>query len=256
MKRKPKLTFSAVCRENTGAHMLDSGGAYGRHWERGPIPNAAPVVTWDENSGPTIHTGPWLDAVMTIDRKIQARFERWAKRPENTDLDWFEAGERFAVDVLGLVQRAKDNTYNNECDLDQVFVWEVYTKDADSDWYYANDAESVVVIHTHNGCDVRGGYSRPIFCHSRIDDAVIPSDFVAGLVVVDAHDPDGNPCDRNDVPEADRLSIGWSGNPFCQFEREAKRIFWHTLNQQAATCCALLNSGYRVKLAAYAPEVY
>lgn len=45
-RSKPKLTSTervliAMLTENTGRHMLDSGGAYGRNWERNRVARGA-----------------------------------------------------------------------------------------------------------------------------------------------------------------------------------------------------------------------
>ena len=65
------------------------------------------------------------------------------------------------MERLGYHQLARDNTYNwGSNDLDQCFVFEVWSKDESEEWIYAEDA--VVLVYAHTGADVRGGYARPI----------------------------------------------------------------------------------------------
>lgn len=209
--------FEAI-RENTGEHFLDSGGAYGRHWQNPPVDTEAPAVVWNPrwwDSGATIETAHFLDATMEIDEAMQDLFEHWASREENKQLSWFEAGMTFCDDVLRLKELARDNVYNGENDLSQVYLWAVYGHDTGEDWLYRSDV--VVFIHVHTGCDVRGGYGRPIFCRSKGDYAV-PVDLCAEWYVVDSHEP---------VPDniTDRWQCGWSSYPFGEVRDAVERVF-------------------------------
>ena len=197
MKRNP--IFSAACREDTGSHFLDSGGAYGRHHERPAIPSEAPAVTlelyparpnrnvesygpaiWPAEVLPTIETAAFLSAALLPDVELIRELETYA---ETTDKDWFTVGRDFMLSQ-GWYLQAKDNTYNGENDLSQDYVWEVWTRDEQpSDWIYSNDPDdSRCVVYVHTGCDVRGGYGRPIPCGSESDYAV-PMDLCAGFSI-------------------------------------------------------------------------
>ena len=193
------ITFRAACREDTGRHMLDSGGAYGRWHEKDEIDPKSPLVSlefygWEDDGYPTVgeygprgeilatlNTGAFLDINVGIDRELQAEFEAFSELEENRESDWFQCAHDF-LESKGLVNVASDNTYNNESDLDQPYVWEVWVPEGDEgcDWIYADDFVSVYFMHT--GCDVRGGYGRPIFSTERAGecagDYVIPLDTV------------------------------------------------------------------------------
>jgi len=154
--------FHTRARQNTGRHMLDSGDYYGRHYDQPPVTEDSPLlVGWP----PAIETAVFLDGYFDILDELQNSFD-----PEQ-DLGEF-------MELRGLVSVARDNTYNHESDLTQCYIWEVFVpfNHRDDDWLYDRDA--VVVIRIHTGCDVRGGYSDPIFCRAKRKycDYVVPVD--------------------------------------------------------------------------------
>jgi hypothetical protein len=160
-------TIAKAFRYNSGKSLMDSGDYYGRHYEKPPLEEKAPIVTidvWKTEVSPTIETARFLAENSEVDFELQERFEEWAALEENSDMSWFEAGETFATEVLGLVQLVRDNTYNNENDLSQDYVWEVYSESDKGDWIYDDDA--IMVCYAHTGCDVRGGYSYPLFLNT------------------------------------------------------------------------------------------
>ena len=244
-------TFREACRENTGSHILDSGGAYGRHHERPPIPRDSPIVTWRRGNSPTIHTGAFLDSTMEIDRHYMAAFDRWQRDREG---DWFRLGREYMQHRHPEWEcLTRENVYNAENDLDQMYVFEVWGPSDNPGWMYLGPDESMVVIYMHTGCDVRGGYGRPLFCHAiGGGEYVLPLNWVAGFYPISAHDPEGNPVEGWNVPGIDRLSVGYSSHPFSELERWASRIFWHTLTPEG-TVVILTPGGYVVKIGADAP---
>lgn len=237
-------TFAKAARYNSGSHPLDSGGAYGRHHENPTSPADLPLVTLGEY-GATINTAKFLAEHLDVDNDLQDRFDRWAKEPENDDLSWFEAGEKFATEVLGLVQRARDNTYNQESDLSQVYIWEVYTpeQDCNGDWLCCDD-DTLTVIYIHTGCDVRGGYSYPLFCRPQGEFAV-PLDLCAGYYAYE------NNADRDSCDISEKWQVGYSSYPFGEFDDDCKRKFFFT-GRQPDECIAVLNDGTACKVVAEA----
>lgn len=182
---------------------------------------------------------------MDIDRRFMAAFARWQA---GRDGSWFDLGREY-------MQRrfphweclARENTYNVESDLDQCFVFEVWGEPG-SDWAYLGPEESMVVVYVHTGCDVRGGYGQPIFCHSRGGEYALPLDWVAGFYPVEARMIGGGPVDPWQVPDIDRLSIGYSSHPMSELEDFADRIFWFTLTPETGTVI-VRHGDYLVKLA-------
>jgi len=161
-----KLVYQMLT-ENTGSHMLDSGGAYGRHWERNQKKTieeffnekeqVIEVNEWKASNGilqkeyeRTVSVFHYLSGLDLDD--ICDEFNRI-----NTDCnDWegFHYGvSEDASDYLnsiGEVDMIREfNTYNGESDLSQVLQ---------GAWIEI-DNEQYLLLQIHNGCDVRGGYT-------------------------------------------------------------------------------------------------
>lgn len=242
-------TIAKAFRHNTGKSFLDSGDFYGRHYEKPPITEETPMVsieTWGNSEiSATIETASFLAETCEVDFKIQKQFEEWAAREENSELSWFEAGETFATEILGLKQLARDNTYNGENDLSQTYVWEVYGQDDDGDWIYADDA--LMVVYAHTGCDVRGGYAYPLFLR-HLGDYSIPVDLVAEFGIL-AGRRDGVELSRDECQELDEeWQCGYSSHPSYHMSKQIVRIFDFT--KTVNTVVAKLKSGEIVKIAA------
>ena len=65
----------------------------------------------------------------------------------------------------------KGNSYNGETILDQDFQFWIFSPEdigSDTDWIYVEDGV-YAIIQTHNGCDIRGGYSTPHVFKLRTD---------------------------------------------------------------------------------------
>ena len=147
--------------ENTGRHMLDSGGAYGRNWERNQSAVAAegaevfktrPDVRFHTWKGKfdyvSINTFNWLLNVVEYAPDIQEKFDTFS---EGSDDPWL-------VDMEEFVRRNQDtapevvNTYNYDTNLDETLQWVEW-----SDEY----GDKFALIQYHGGADMRGGYTKP-----------------------------------------------------------------------------------------------
>jgi len=214
-----KITFAAACRENTGAHMLDSGGAYGRQHEKPDIPEDIPVVLWDDVAWPpSLSLSRLLEATLEIDRTLQKEWSEWDDTQE--DLNWFESGSGF-MESKGYESQIRDNTYNHENDLSQDFVWDVFRKEDNPslEWFYS-DKEAVTIIHIHCGCDARGGHGRPLFCRAT-GEYQIPMDPVLGFDIFSTIGVDGEEIDYFGDPRLDEeWQIGYSGHPWYPMTRD------------------------------------
>lgn len=160
--------------ENTGRHFLDSGGAYGRSWERNrqivgdsdPVEvfeSALPAII-DKWCGPTLHIYHYLKTHTDGYNEDVDRFYRmWCYiGPDNRYLNSWETIDEFidACKARGWVDSRQDwqggsNTYNYDNLLSQDFMW-----------YFANftsispfGERSIVFVSIHGGCDARGGYT-------------------------------------------------------------------------------------------------
>lgn len=200
-----------ACRANTGTHFLDSGGDNGRHWQKPAIDEDHPIVSWDPRfKDATLHTGPFLAewAGDGIAHDIHERFDAYAN--EYPNLPWFELADQFMREELGLEQAARDNTYNGESDLDQCFVWEVWNDGSNPDWIYP-DESTVTVLYIHTGCDVRGGYSWPVFIRPNRDYSV-PVDLCVEL--------------WDEAQEVDQFTNAYQNAPSYHFFDEVRVFPW------------------------------
>ena len=270
--------FLTACRENTGRAMCDSGDYYGRHWQSPAIDKDAPLVTWSEAGMPaTIETGHFLAACFDVDEELEAKWLEWEPTCERA-MSYFEATHLF-MESLGYAGECKDNTYNGENDLSQTYVWEVYVPvdEGCSDWLYAENAVTVIFIHT--GCDVRGGYTVPIFCRSK-GDYPVPTELCASYYALDGRDykrikyPRTHPTelfdhagltveqteveedgpavlDHNSLSElTNKWSCGYSSCPYAELEKDVKRWFEFTRTEDSV--CAQLVCGALVKIQPWA----
>lgn len=148
--------------ENTGRHMLDSGGAYGRGFERKKgwtvesFKEKGSVYVQDEDYI-LINTFMWLAALLTYEPELDATFEKFSQQPIRKDLHWMGCMEEFMERLhdkqsSGIEDRDITNTYNYDNPLDEVLQFGLIN---------TYEHGNLVILQTHNGCDVRGGYSRP-----------------------------------------------------------------------------------------------
>lgn len=254
--------FAEACRYNSGKALCDSGGENGRAWQQPPIQHTQPAVSVEIYRGKTREGEAFTDVSATIETAhylaenfeilsgVQDRFDAWAEdQPEGES--WFELGQRFAEEVLGLHSQARDNIYNGENDLSQVFVWEVFTpEEKPSDWLYAEGA--LVVIHIHTGADVRGGYSYPLFCRSKGGYATAV-DFVAGFDAFEGTDEDGEELSHEDLQRlSEHWQPGYSGHPSGQVNDDIAEVIGEP---EGDTFTARLKTGETVKIQAVIPYV-
>jgi len=154
--------------ESTGAHVLDSGSAYGRGWERArkrkfdDEPEAKFEVRSENGDVKEllvyVNTYHWLVARLELpddDDPIKKLWEEWIAHEDSEDMSWPETMRKFPefcesrdVDVQDLWITL---TYNHESCLDNGLQF--------ADFY--GDGESYVLLQIHNGCDIRGGYTAP-----------------------------------------------------------------------------------------------
>lgn len=149
--------------ENTGTHMLDSGGASGRHWQRNAGKTAAdflaaPEVYNDGWSGLTISAFHFCNRYLEFNSMTEGmtnEFRAWVdKSPKwpNEAAEFYNACGSFETwleETLGITEAKSFNTYNWENLLNQVLQGVEFE---------LGDLK-LVALSIHNGADVRGGYS-------------------------------------------------------------------------------------------------
>lgn len=154
--------LQAMLTENTGTHMLDSGGAYGRGWQRnaGRDFDAEPAATISVREGyidirrSTYH---FLVECLEFDEAMNDRFQAFnRKRDPGDQIPWLALMEEFAesIEARGIYGEGPPitaNTYNHDSLLDQIIQYV----------YFEIDETGYVLLQIHGGCDARGGYTAP-----------------------------------------------------------------------------------------------
>jgi len=149
-----RKVIKRMIREKVPTHFLDSGGYYGYIFDS-PVPDQLIYGAVRKYGGEWdwdyyISLGHFLDETLgKYLPKATARYRRLVLECDS----WDEAARRFCEGKKDLQVIGHDNTYNHDCDLDQVF-----------DYFLLGDkahTPKMVIIRSHNGCDVRGGYSDP-----------------------------------------------------------------------------------------------
>lgn len=164
-----------LLKQETGRHFLDSGFAYGRHWER----NAS--KTDDELIGDSVvmtvrpthfelarPVGRWLVDGFSFDREHTNRLWAMSHRPERKDATWEDDFEEYITSLGGDIDyKNGSNTGNNENLLTQcVNIVPVDLPDRCGEYYG---------LRVHQGCDARGGYGQYVIAEMR-DEAYNYSD--------------------------------------------------------------------------------
>lgn len=148
--------------ENTGTHMLDSGGASGRHWQRNAGKTAADFLAapegWGGDYGLTISAFHFCNRYLEFDSMTEGmtnEFRAWVdKSPKWPDkaAEFHNACgslETWLEETLGITEAKSFNTYNWDNLLSQVLQGVEFE---------LGDLK-LVALSIHGGADVRGGYS-------------------------------------------------------------------------------------------------
>lgn len=162
MSTETQDVLAGMFTENTGTHFLDSGGAYGRNWERNGGRDTqsfidAPQVTLDARFGypeVTIDAFHYLEARLDYSPDMQRKLDMWAAF--DTESPWLVTMQEFA-DAHERKYGKGDgdgvtNTYNYDNDLSQTLQYVVFTGPGDIQY---------MLLQVHGGADVRGGYTAP-----------------------------------------------------------------------------------------------
>ena len=145
--------------ENTGRHFLDSGGAYGRHWETNQkkslidFKNESSVSfeIYEDEINYTISLFHYLTNQLELN-PVCDTFNHFNKQAPDWDYKQFYGVSKKAGNYLELIASKIGepfNTYNAESSLSQVLQGA----------YVVINNQYYVLLQIHNGCDVRGGYT-------------------------------------------------------------------------------------------------
>lgn len=163
-----KLIYKMLT-ENTGTHMLDSGGDSGRAWQRNikrtladfkaepPVTHDATNVTASNEIEFSVSTFHYLTSgILELDDLCLKFNRKFATMP-----DWNS-------DIYGVSEKAQEwlerqlpehthddswNSYNGEYNLDQVLQGTNLTTGSSYEY------PEYILLQIHNGADVRGGYT-------------------------------------------------------------------------------------------------
>lgn len=162
------IALAEMLTENTGTHMLDSGGASGRAWQMNAGQTAesfynAPDVIISEYDGKfegiTLDVFHWLRERVDIDQETTDDFMAFSETMPREE--WGEVCEAYighlrdqgheVVGYWGEGDPGWINTYNGEDALSQVLLY----------MGMEIDDEEKTFLRIHGGADVRGGYTAP-----------------------------------------------------------------------------------------------
>ena len=147
-----------MLQQNTGEALCDSGGVYGRHWERNAKRTQKdfenePVVSGNKEDGETISVYHYLteEAGLSLD-DLCDEYNNLKCDAFDSDIYGVSKKQKKWLDKKGFKVVNDFNSYNDECYLSQV-IQGTYITDRD------NDDANYVLLQIHQGCDVRGGYT-------------------------------------------------------------------------------------------------
>jgi len=158
IQKKLNRRVAAMLCEDTGAHMLDSGGSGGRHWQwnrsRDFPAEDAISVTVDSFGDVSVYLNLYhfMRTHLNLTKEseqLNRALHKFANYPKRKHEAW--------EDVLEAFFRHRGLTVTNhgltdpDTLLDQPFAY----------WEFEHDDVDMVVIQVHGGCDLRGGYGSP-----------------------------------------------------------------------------------------------
>ena len=160
---KTEEVIFGMLTENTGGSILDSGGAYGRNWERNQKKTiedfrSEPEAWLDPRYGDATKSLFWhLKNNLTADEGLTAAFSKFAEA--YPDESWLETIELW-LDKLGVAKegelyseaRWSFNTYN--------FGYWLCSQTVQGS-FFGLGGKDYLIMQVHGGCDVRGGYTAP-----------------------------------------------------------------------------------------------
>lgn len=167
MKAKLTKTQKAIFNqlsENTGSNICDSGNAYGRNFDKYKnAPNFNERLRFETDYA-IIPVHVFMnnnldrsDSAVTIEKMIVKELKR--QKNDCPKLGYFNGDD--IIEILkdfGGVETCYggmkwENTYNyNNCDLSQTLQYMIFQM----------NGKNFAIVETHNGCDVRGGYSNGV----------------------------------------------------------------------------------------------
>ena len=214
-----------MLRENTGKSILDSGGDFGRHWQRNRARDfKSEPATTIEFSAYTSHQSDkpvadisvthnvyhWLQERVVFNPELNQRWLDWRETEEkdgqwgsdNEFVDSIGEGGKKISGIYGDGDPCEVNTYNGEDLLSQILQY-VYWTDEDGEH---------VLLQIHGGADARGGYTDAVAfdCSETLGELAIFDNNRAGLYTDDCRTNwyfDGSVWECDDGPRLDDYEV-------------------------------------------------
>jgi hypothetical protein len=171
-----KQVISKMLKENTGIHFLDSGSAYGRHWQNNQVrqfdnePESSLSFQYDyiEYSRNVYH---FLCNALEYNKGLTNSLNHFESKRDDYE-SWYDTIQAW-IDCKGYKIIHSDNTYNSQNNISQDFLYYLVSTDQNASDLY--DTEFVILM-IHGGCDIRGGYTSPKIFNCDIDQLLFYSD--------------------------------------------------------------------------------
>ena len=188
--------IAEMMRENCGTHMLDSGGAYGRHWQRNRLtqfeksPEASATFrmrsTGEMDTSFSVSTYHFLTRALDYDEEGNEVLEKLKRASRICKNDKF--GELWGLQLMDAFPAFMAKYKNRETWLEarredgrqgrenyvptgiygdgEPMIVNTYNDNCAVDQtlqflYFEMEGGDYVVLQIHGGADVRGGYSEP-----------------------------------------------------------------------------------------------
>jgi hypothetical protein len=156
---KLQQTIFSMLTENTGRSFLDSGGAYGRHWERN---QSRTIESFANEERVSWHGDYWLISV----------FHYLCEK-----LGWCDLCEEFSNECLPAEDWDSDMAYglsskgqewleshgfrvSDEFSTFNTYNWQSsFSQELQGTFLKHEDGGRYLLLQIHGGCDIRGGYT-------------------------------------------------------------------------------------------------
>ena len=161
--------------EDTGKHLLDSGDAYNRHWQKNQklkiddFVNREMITYNKDYDYHSLDTYKFLSERLNVDQEtdeLNKLFDEFINRDENKDECYLTNMYDFVSELIQKDYNLIYNTYNFNETLTQGFQFGTFEY----------DNNEYVILQIHNGADSRGGYTKPYIFKIYDEGDIIPYD--------------------------------------------------------------------------------
>ena len=207
---KAKHLIHTLLVTNTGKHFLDSGGAYGRHWEKNQglsledfenSPSAyLEIYRWERDGKVSYDFSPTISLFHHLTQSLECDeiCEDFNALPV---ADW--GSEFYGVSEEG-EEWLKGRGFSPEGDAFNSYNWSANFTQTIQGQFLDLDGEKYCLLQIHGGCDVRGGYTDAKLFKIKSGEtySVLMED--CGFCV--------------ETPDGESLSLTWTGSEWINSE--------------------------------------